>query len=125
MARNTARMKTHRALLPLLLLALAAPLTAAESATPAAPAAPSAPAYPLTTCLVTDEALGSMGDPYVYIHKEEGKPDREIRLCCKGCLKKFTKEPAKYLGKLDAAAKSPAAKNATPAAAAAHAGHAH
>jgi hypothetical protein len=101
----------------LITIVLALPVLRAE---PAAPAA--TPAYPLTTCVVSGEALGSMGDAYVHIYKEEGKPDREVSLCCKGCLKKFTKDPAKYLGKLDAATQ-PAAP-AVPVTDA-HAGHAH
>lgn len=52
-----------------------------------------------------------MGEAYVHIYKEEGKPDREVRLCCKGCLKKFTKDPTKYLGKLDTATQPAAATN--------------
>ena len=48
------------------------------------------------TCIVSDEKLGEMGDPYVFVH--EGQ---EIKLCCKSCLKKFNKEPDKYLKKLD------------------------
>ena len=56
--------------------------------------------YPLEKCIVTDEKLGEMGKPYVFTH--EGQ---EIKLCCKSCLKDFNKEPAKYLKKLDAAAK--------------------
>lgn len=118
-------MKHHIALLTSVLVLLAvAPLSAADVSAPA-PAAPATAksAYPLTTCLVSDEALGSMGDPYVHVYKQEGKPDREVRLCCKGCLKRFIKDPAKYLGKLDAAAKAAAEKPA--AAADAHAGHAH
>lgn len=57
--------------------------------------------YPLKTCLVTDEALGSMGAPYVFTH--EGN---EVKLCCKSCLKKFNKETATYVKKLEAAEKS-------------------
>lgn len=107
--------------LPLIAALLSLPALRAEPASPtlAAPVA----TYPLTTCAVSGEELGSMGDAYVHIYKEEGKPDREVRLCCKGCLKKFGKDPAKYVGKLDAAAK-PADKPTTPAADA-HAGHAH
>ena len=56
--------------------------------------------YPLKTCVVTDEKLGSMGKPYVIKH--EGK---EVQFCCKGCEKDFKKEPAKYLKKIDEAAK--------------------
>lgn len=56
--------------------------------------------YPLETCLVTNEKLGSMGKPYVMAH--EGQ---EIKLCCKGCEKSFKKEPAKFMRKLDDARK--------------------
>lgn len=59
--------------------------------------------YPLDTCLVSDEKLGSMGKPYVLIY--EGQ---EIKLCCKGCEKGFKKEPAKYMKKLEAAQKEKA-----------------
>lgn len=56
--------------------------------------------YPLTTCVVTDEKLGGHGDPYVFMH--EG---REIKMCCKSCLKDFKKDTAKYIKKLDEAEK--------------------
>jgi hypothetical protein len=57
--------------------------------------------YPLKTCVVTDEKFGGeMGDPYVFTH--EG---REVKLCCKGCLKDFNREPAKYVKKMKAAEK--------------------
>ena len=52
--------------------------------------------YPLDKCVVSDEKLGSMGEPYVFTH--EGQ---EIKMCCKGCLKDFKKEPAKYLKKIE------------------------
>ena len=54
--------------------------------------------YPLKTCVVSGEKLGEMGDPFVYAY--EG---REIKFCCKGCLKDFKKEPAKYIKQLDEA----------------------
>lgn len=54
--------------------------------------------YPLKTCVVADEELGSMGDPFVFVY--EGQ---EYKLCCKGCLKDFHKEPAKYVAKVQAA----------------------
>lgn len=57
--------------------------------------------YPLTTCVVTDEKLGEMGQPFEYVHREAGKPDRTILLCCKHCVKDFKKDPAKYLKILD------------------------
>ena len=52
--------------------------------------------YPLKICLVSDNKLGSMGKPYKFTHK-----DQRVELCCKPCLKKFTKEPVKYLKKLE------------------------
>jgi len=52
--------------------------------------------YPLKTCLVSEEALGEMGQPYTFVH--EGQ---EIKLCCKSCLKDFNKNPKKYLKKLE------------------------
>lgn len=51
--------------------------------------------YPLKTCVVSDEELGSMGKPVVFVH--EGQ---EIKLCCKNCRKDFDKDPAKFLEKL-------------------------
>jgi len=57
--------------------------------------APAADSYPLSTCVVSGEALGSMGQPIIIHH--EGA---EVRLCCKGCVKKFNADPAKYLEKL-------------------------
>jgi hypothetical protein len=90
--------------------ALAVAVLAGCSAEPAKegtpPAAPSAPGgakagdYPLTTCVVSDEPLGSMGDPVVFTH--EGQ---EVRLCCGKCRKSFDADPAKYLAKIAAARK--------------------
>jgi hypothetical protein len=64
-----------------------------------APAA--AKPYPLSTCVVSGEKLGTMGKPFV--HKFEG---REVQFCCKACLKDFNKDAPKFIKKLDAAAKS-------------------
>jgi len=66
--------------------------------------------YPLQVCVTSDEKLGSMGDNAEYIYREKGKPDRLVVFCCDGCEEDFTKEPAKYLAKLDAAAKQKRAK---------------
>ena len=57
--------------------------------------------YPLEKCVVSDEKLGEMGKPYVFTH--EG---REIKLCCKSCLKDFKKDPAKYVKKIEQADKA-------------------
>lgn len=78
----------------------------ASSAAPtaAAPvAATSKAAYPLKTCVVSDGKLGGMGKPVDYVHKPSGQPDRTVIFCCKACIRKFEKDPAKYLAKLDAA----------------------
>lgn len=56
--------------------------------------------YPLKTCLVSGDQLGSMGETVNTLYGE-----RLIRFCCKGCLKSFNKNPAKYLPKLDSAEK--------------------
>jgi YHS domain-containing protein len=57
--------------------------------------------YPLTTCLVLGEKLGSMGEGYTFVYN-----DKEIKLCCAGCLSTFKKDPAKYLKKLEQARKT-------------------
>ena len=51
--------------------------------------------YPLTTCIVSDETLGEMGKPVVFVYKGQ-----EIKLCCKSCRKDFNKDPKQYLKKL-------------------------
>ncbi|MFM2294923.1 MAG: hypothetical protein RLZZ350_1336 [Verrucomicrobiota bacterium] len=79
-------------------------MSAAETAKPEAK--PEAkPSYPLTTCVVSGEKLGEMGQPYV--HTYEG---REVKFCCKGCVKDFNKDPKKYVAKLDAAVAAAAKK---------------
>jgi YHS domain-containing protein len=52
--------------------------------------------YTLKICVVSGDKLGEMGDPFVYEYQ-----GREIKLCCKGCLKDFNKEPAKYIKKIE------------------------
>lgn len=74
---------------------LAAPFTAMAADKSADKKDAKAKAYPLETCIVSDEKLGSMGDPYVFTH--EGQ---EIKLCCKSCQKEFKKTPNKFLNKL-------------------------
>jgi YHS domain-containing protein len=87
-------------------LALFAFLAAVVAADPPAPAAGAAKAYPLTTCIITGEKLGSMGPevPKVY-------DGQEVKFCCKGCIKKFEKDSAGYVKKItEAAASAPKAK---------------
>ncbi len=55
--------------------------------------------YKLKTCIVSGDKLGGdMGEPVVYEY--EG---REIKFCCKSCIKDFKKEPAKYVKKIQEA----------------------
>lgn len=52
--------------------------------------------YPSDYCIVTGNELGSMGDPISIGYK-----GREIKFCCKPCVKKFYKDPSKYLSNLE------------------------
>src|ERR1700756_1213441 len=74
---------------------LAAPLSglAADQSTDKKPKP-----YTLKTCVVSGEKLGEMGKPVSYIY--EG---REVKFCCKDCIKDFKKDPAKYVKKIDEA----------------------
>ena len=84
-----------RALLTIAFVAL--PLSGAAADAKTAKPKP----YPLDTCVVSGEKLGGdMGEPYVFTY--EG---REIKLCCKSCKKDFDKETAKFVAKVDEAAK--------------------
>lgn len=73
--------------------------TAVVEADPASVSEAAVKPYPLEDCIVSDEELGSMGEPIVIVH--EGQ---EIKFCCDKCIPKFEKDPAKYLSKLDPAA---------------------
>ena len=52
--------------------------------------------YTLSTCPVSGQKLGSMGDPITVMYE-----NRQIILCCAGCQAKFEKEPQTYLEKVD------------------------
>jgi hypothetical protein len=54
--------------------------------------------YPLKTCVVSGEELGSMDEPLDVVHGT-----RLVRLCCKGCMKGFQKNPDEHMAKVDAA----------------------
>ncbi|MEX0777271.1 MAG: hypothetical protein WD042_16325 [Phycisphaeraceae bacterium] len=76
-------------------------------------------AYPLTTCVVSDEAMGGdMGEPVDRVYAT-----RLVRMCCTGCDKGFRKDPAKHLKKLDDAKTQTAAPAKAPQDP--HAGHQH
>ena len=111
------------ALLPLL-LALSGTVSAADCCVDATPGKAAVKPYPMDTCIVSGEKLGEMGAPVVVV-----KDGQEVKFCCNGCVKKFDKDPAPFLKKIDeaAAAKGVPAKApeaATPAPAAPdHAAH--
>lgn len=54
--------------------------------------------YPLETCLVSGEELGSMGEPVEFV-----LAGRLMRLCCSGCKPKIIADPAKYIEAIDKA----------------------
>lgn len=83
-----------------LVLLLVVPFAQASDDDAARVIAEQLPVYPMSTCLVSGEALGGedMGAPIDMVH--EG---RLVRLCCKGCVKTFNKDPLAILMKLDAA----------------------
>ncbi len=66
------------------------------------------PIYPLGTCPVSGEALGSMGEP---INRIVG--NRLVRLCCSGCQDKLAANPAAFIAKLDQAVIATQAKSYT------------
>lgn len=53
--------------------------------------------YPLKTCFVSGDRLD---DPVDALYG-----DRLLRFCCKGCVRSFNKNPAKFLPKLEPAGK--------------------
>lgn len=82
-------------ILIILFLSAAGALTA-ETTPPIAPVTTGADKpYPFKTCLVSGNDLDSMGEQASFIH--EGQV---IKVCCKPCIAKFNKNPAKYLAKL-------------------------
>ena len=52
------------------------------------------PTYKGTSCPVSGEALGSMGEPINVLYG-----NTLVRLCCKGCVKSYKKNPAKFMAK--------------------------
>lgn len=68
---------------------------AGQTNAPAGKADAKAKPYPLKTCVVSGEELGEMGKPVTLIYQGQ-----EMKFCCKNCVKKFKKDPEKYLKKL-------------------------
>ena len=49
------------------------------------------PLYKDDTCPVSDEKLGEMGKPFVYVDRAS---NTMVELCCKSCVKKMKSDPA-------------------------------
>jgi len=111
-------MPVRNLLTPACALMLAATAYAGDA--PAAEPAKTKP-YPLSTCIVTNEALDSMGGAIVKVHDGQ-----EVKFCCKGCVKSFDKDPAKYITKMqEQAAKDNKTTPAKPAGDHGHGAHGH
>lgn len=54
--------------------------------------------YPTKMCVVSDEPLGSMGDPVELV-----AGTRLVRLCCQSCVDQFNADPASFVAAVDAA----------------------
>jgi YHS domain-containing protein len=63
---------------------------------PVAPAPAAPKPYPLKTCIVSDNDLDSMGEQATFVYQGQ-----TLKVCCKACIAKFEKNPAKYLKKLE------------------------
>ena len=74
---------------------LLASCSSTGSATGATGATGAVKPYPLNTCIVTDNELGSMGKIVTKTYQGQ-----EVKFCCKPCVKKFEAAPEKYLKKL-------------------------
>ena len=72
-------------------------LSAIFLASCAAPGSSSAAvkSYTKSTCIVTDNKLGSMGTPVTKVYDGQ-----QVKFCCKPCVAKFEKNPQKYLAKI-------------------------
>ena len=53
--------------------------------------------YPLTICVVSGEALGSMGTPVQVVHDGVA-----VKLCCKSCIDDFNATPEVFVAKVKA-----------------------
>lgn len=76
--------------------ALAADAPKPPETKPAAPAVTAPKPYPLKTCIVSDNDLDSMGEQASFVYQGQ-----TVKVCCKPCVAKFEKNPAKYLKKLE------------------------
>ena len=57
--------------------------------------------YPISTCVMSGKALGSMGKPVVYVHIDEESGERTtVKFCCANCEAPFKEDPDVFLAKL-------------------------
>ncbi len=49
--------------------------------------------YPLENCVVSNDKIDPQVPPLIY-------NGQEYRFCCRGCIKKFNREPDKYAARL-------------------------
>ena len=75
-------------LLAVLLLAVAASSGRADEAPPGV-----VKPYPLDNCVVSNDKIDPQVPPLVY-------NGQEYRFCCRGCIKKFNRDPDKYAARL-------------------------
>lgn len=91
-------MNTIKALFTITAASLLLAGCASTGSTPSGSTASSGKAkpYPLETCIVTDNELGSMGRPITKVYNGQ-----TVKFCCKPCVKEFEAEPAKFLPKIN------------------------
>ncbi len=51
--------------------------------------------YPLSTCIVTDNDVASMGGAITKVYGNQ-----EVKFCCRPCVRAYEANPAKYQAKL-------------------------
>lgn len=51
--------------------------------------------YTSDICIVTDNKLGSMGDPVVKVYGNQ-----QVKFCCRPCVKEFEEDKERFLAKL-------------------------
>jgi len=81
-------MKRRQLIAAALLAAIVPACTEAEEKSAGKP-------YPLETCIISGEELGSMGKPFVFDYKGQ-----EVKLCCKACKSKFDNDADTHLKKI-------------------------
>lgn len=70
---------------------LASTFLLASCAAPGGSGAAGVKRYTSDTCAITDNKLGSMGDPITKVYGNQ-----EVKFCCKPCVAKYEKNPEKY-----------------------------